>query len=97
MDGSNEVLVFALQKKWFVRFLVIKNPESDTRWMDRAKFHGILISRFEKEVVRSIFGYEESSMRYEVLIFCFAEEVICSIFGYEESWMRYALLDRMKF
>ena len=48
-----------LRRKWFVWFLVIKIYEWDLWWMDGVKFYGILISRFEKEVIRLILGHKD--------------------------------------
>ena len=57
-----EFWFLVLRRKWFVRFLVIKIRGWNVWWMDRAKFHGILI--FEKEVIRSIFGHKDLWMGF---------------------------------
>ena len=57
-----ECWFLVLRRKWFVRFLVIKIRGWNIWWMDRAKFHGILI--FEKEVIRSIFGHKDSWINF---------------------------------
>ena len=85
-----------LRRKWFVRFLVIKIYEWDLWWMDGVKFYGILISRFEKEVICSIFGHKDSWINFMEFWFLkrkwFVRFLIIKIRGWNVWWM-----DRVKF